>query len=123
MDEAAKIAWGNEMRRQFSPAGVSLEDGSINQDFFKPKKIIIQLTEAKRWGEQEKAALLKFIRLKTARLLGIQSLARHMGWKGDTAAVEAEYAKHKKIGEALGCWKGGVLVENDAGQVAQALAE
>jgi hypothetical protein len=59
MDEAAKIAWGNEMRRQFSPAGVSLEDGSINQDFFKPKKIIIQLTEAKRWGEQEKAALLK----------------------------------------------------------------
>ncbi|KAI8104316.1 hypothetical protein M9434_002874 [Picochlorum sp. BPE23] len=149
MDEAAKIAWGNEMRRQFSPAGVSLEDGSINQDFFKPKKIIIQLTEAKRWGEQEKAALLKgiekhgvgkwrdiiedhtelcryddqFIRLKTARLLGIQSLARHMGWKGDAAAVEAEYAKHKKIGEALGCWKGGVLVENDAGQVAQALAE
>lgn len=59
MDEAAKIAWGNEMRRQFSPAGVSLEDGSINQDFFKPKKIIIQLNEAKRWGEQEKAALLK----------------------------------------------------------------
>lgn len=59
MDEAAKIAWGNDMRRQFSPAGVCLEDGSINQDYFKPKKIIIQLNEAKRWGEPEKAALLK----------------------------------------------------------------
>lgn len=144
-----KVAWGNSMRRQFSPPGVSLEDGSINQEFFKPKRIIIQLTEAKRWGESEKLALLQgiekhgvgkwreiiqdhaelsryddqFIRLKTARLLGTQSLARHMGWKGDAAAVQKEYAYHKKLGEDLGCWKGGVLVENDKGSVAQALTE
>lgn len=146
---AEKIAWGNSMRRQFSPQGVSLEDGSINQDFFKPKRIIIQLTEAKRWGESEKLALLQgiekhgvgkwreiiqdhaelsryddqFIRLKTARLLGTQSLARHMGWKGDAAAVQQEYEFHKRLGEELGCWKGGVLVENDQGSVAQALAD
>jgi len=144
-----KVAWGNSMRRQFSPQGVSLEDGSINQDFFKPKRIIIQLTEAKRWGESEKLALLQgiekhgvgkwreiiqdhadlsryddqFIRLKTARLLGTQSLARHMGWRGDSIAVQKEYEFHKKLGEELGCWKGGVLVENDQGSVAQALAE
>lgn len=144
-----KIAWGNSMRQRFSPQGVSLEDGSINQDFFKPKRIIIQLTEAKRWGESEKLALLQgiekhgvgkwreiiqdyadlsryddqFIRLKTARLLGTQSLARHMGWKGDALAVQKEYEFHKKLGEELGCWKGGVLVENDQGSVAQALAE
>ena len=146
---AEKIAWGNSMHLQFSPQGVSLEDGSINQDFFKPKRIIIQLTEAKRWGESEKLALLQgiekhgvgkwreiiqdhadlsryddqFIRLKTARLLGTQSLARHMGWKGDAAAVQKEYEFHKRLGEELGCWKGGVLVENDQGSVAQALAD
>ena len=57
-----KVAWGNEMRRRFSPPGVSLEDGSINQDYFKPKRIIIQLTEAKKWGESEKIALLKVCR-------------------------------------------------------------
>ncbi len=31
--------------------------------------------------------------------------------------VDAEYAKNKAIGEAIGCWKGGVLVEDDAGSV------
>jgi hypothetical protein len=80
------------------------------------RDIIEEHTELCRYDDQ-------FIRVETARCGGIQSLARNMGWKGDAAAVEAEYAKHKKIGEALGCWKGGVLVENDAGQVAQALAE
>lgn len=144
-----KINWANEMRLQFSPKGMCRDDGGINQDFFKPKRIIIQLTEARRWGEAEKIALLKgiekhgvgkwreiisehaelgryddqFIRLKTARLLGTQSLARHMGWKGDCAAVEAEYEKHKRLGERLGCWKGGVLVENENGDVGKALRE
>ena len=56
---AEKIAWSNKMRLQFSPEGMCHPDGSINQDFFKPKKIIIQLTEDKKWGEQEKNALYK----------------------------------------------------------------
>lgn len=42
---------------------------------------------------------------------------------GDRAAVDAEREKHKAIGERLGCWKAGVLVENDSGDVAKALAE
>ena len=54
-----KIVWGNEMRKKFSPKGMCEEDGSVRQDFFKPKRIIIQLTEGKRWGEAEKVALLK----------------------------------------------------------------
>lgn len=137
------------MRKQFSPEGMCNEDGSINQDFFKPKKIIIQLTEDKKWGPAERDALYKglekfgvgkwkeiiqeypelrryddqFIRVKTARLLGTQSLARHVNWKGNRAAVDAEREKHKTIGEKTGCWKAGVLVENDAGAVAVALAE
>ena len=37
--------------------------------------------------------------------------------------MDAEREKHKAIGERLGCWKAGVLVENDSGDVAKALAE
>lgn len=176
-----KIQWSNQMRQQFSPEGMCNEDGSINQDFFKPKRIIIQLTEDKKWGEPEKEALYKvrsrcneekrspqlpqhppadapypsnqplpqgleaygvgkwreiiteypelrrydeqFIRIKAARLLGTQSLARHIGWKGNKAAVDAEREKHRQLGERLGCWKGGVLVEDNQGSVAKALAE
>jgi hypothetical protein len=56
---AEKVVWAASMRRQFSPEGMCHEDGSINQDFFKPKKIIIQLTEDKKWGQPEKEALYK----------------------------------------------------------------
>jgi hypothetical protein len=56
---AEKVAWAAKMRQQFSPEGMCNEDGSINQDFFKPKKIIIQLTEDKKWGQPEKEALYK----------------------------------------------------------------
>ena len=37
--------------------------------------------------------------------------------------VEAECARNKALGERLGCWKGGVLVEDDAGSVRRALQE
>lgn len=163
------------MRLQLSPEGMCNDDGSINQSFFKPKKIIIQLTEDKKWGATERDALYKvrpttsvhllrsrnpirtilsprsiqglekhgvgkwreminefpelkrydeqFIRIKASRLLGTQSLARHVGWKGDRAAVDAEREAHRQLGERLGCWKAGVLVEDDHGSVAKALAE
>ena len=39
----------------------------------------------------------------------------------DREAVDAEQAKNRKLGEELGCWKAGVLVENDNGAVAKAL--
>lgn len=62
------------------------------------------------------------LRVKASRLLGSQSLARYPGWKGDRAAVEAEQRRNKAVGDATGCWKSGVLVENDAGAVAAYLA-
>lgn len=36
--------------------------------------------------------------------------------------MDAEHAANRAIGEATGCWKAGVLVEDDAGSVAVALA-
>lgn len=148
--ELARVTWGNDMRRRFSPSGVCNEDGSLRQEFFKPKRIIIQLNDPqkKKWGEEERDALLAGIekhgigkwreiindsehlhrydettvRVKASKLMGTQSLARHVGWKGDKAAVEREFNKHKTIGEQTGCWKSGYVVENEDGDVAKALA-
>ena len=38
------------------------------------------------------------------------------------AEVDEELRKNRELGEAIGCWKGGVLVEDDAGSVRKALA-
>ena len=38
-------------------------------------------------------------------------------------AVDAERAVNKAIGDRTGCWKAGVLVEDDAGSVKKALNE
>ena len=80
------------------------------------REMIQEFSELRRYDEQ-------FIRIKAARLLGTQSLARHVGWKGARAAVDAEREKHRQLGERLGCWKAGVLVEDNSGSVAKALAE
>ena len=62
------------------------------------------------------------LRIKASRLMGSQSLARYPGWKGDRAAVDAEQARNRTLGEQTGCWKSGVLVEDDHGSVAKAIA-
>lgn len=134
-----RIQWAISMRQKFSPSGMMNEDGSVNQDFFKPKRVVI--VNERRWGEAEKEALYKGlekygvgkwreigaeflqgwedqqIRIRASRLLGSQSLVRYVAWKGNKEAVDREYAKNKQIGEATGCWKNGTLVENDNGDV------
>eukprot|EP00198_Chlamydomonas_reinhardtii_P010015 XP_001699352.1 predicted protein [Chlamydomonas reinhardtii] len=130
-----------QMRRRYSPAGMLNADGSINQDFFKPRRVVLVADRAK-WGDAEREGLYKGlevhgvgkwreinrdylkgqwddqqVRIRAARLLGSQSLVRYMGWKGSKAKVDAEYAKNKAIGEATGCWKAGQLVEDDHGSV------
>ena len=42
---------------------------------------------------------------------------------GNREAVDAERAVNKAIGDRTGCWKAGVLVEDDAGSVKKALNE
>jgi hypothetical protein len=81
------------------------------------KKIKTQISAAllPRWDETA-------LRIKASRLLGSQSLARYPGWKGDRAAVDAEAARNRAAGEAAGCWKGGVLVDDGSGRVAAAFA-
>jgi len=79
------------------------------------REMITEYPELRRYDEQ-------FVRIKAARLLGTQSLARHVGWKGNRAAVAAEREKHRELGERLGCWKAGVLVEDNQGSAAKALA-
>mmetsp|Transcript_58266 Transcript_58266/g.185653 ORF Transcript_58266/g.185653 Transcript_58266/m.185653 type:complete len:113 (-) Transcript_58266:51-389(-) len=107
------------------------------------------MSEEKKWGAEEKELLYKGIekhgighydliskeflpkwevgnlRIKAARLMGRQdlSLYKAAGWKGGKAEVEAEYARNKDIGVRTGCWKGGILVEDDSGSVLKALKE
>lgn len=134
-----------ELRLALSPHEMlHLPSGAVNQDFFKPKRVVI--VDDKKWGPAERDALYlglerhgvggwrvirdtllprwdeTALRVKASRLLGSQSLARYPGWKGDQAAVDAECAANKAIGAATGCWKNGVLVEDDAGSVAAYLA-
>jgi hypothetical protein len=66
VDVAAKVEWVKQMRLQFSPKGLCNAEGEIVQDFFKPKKILIQLTEDKKWGPAEREALYK-VRTQASR--------------------------------------------------------
>ncbi|KAK9828761.1 hypothetical protein WJX72_001961 [[Myrmecia] bisecta] len=144
-EKDARLDWVRSMRRQFSPLEMLNPDGSIHQDFFKPKRVV--LVDDKKWGQAERDLLYKGIekygigkwremseellpkwddqalRIKASRLMGSQSLARYMGWKGSREAVDAEQKKNKEIGDKLGCWKAGVLVENDDGSVKKYLEQ
>ncbi|PSC74381.1 hypothetical protein C2E20_2190 [Micractinium conductrix] len=147
---AERRAWVHHMRAAFSPEGMCRPDGEIDQDFFKPKNIIIRLKEDEKWGAAQREALYRGlerfgvgkwnyiiqaapaelgrysdtdVRVHAARMLGSQSLARHVGWKGDKVAVDAQRALHLRIAEACSCLKNGVLVENDEGAVARYLEE
>lgn len=144
-NEADKIEWTKLMRAKFSPQGMLNGDLTINQDFFKPTKVVI--VSEKKWGDAERDLLYKglekygvgkwreisgeylpawdeqTLRIKSARLLGSQSLARYVGWKGDRGAVDAECVRNREIGARTGCWKAGVLVEDDNGSVRKALEE
>merc|ERR1711879_571623 len=101
----------------------------------------------KKWGDKEKDLLLQAIekhgigswalvkseflpqweatelRIKTARVMGRQSLVQYIDvkWKGTPADVEREYQRNKAIALKYNCWKGGVLVNDDEGLVAKVL--
>lgn len=58
------------------------------------------------------------IRIKTAKLLGCQNLSRYQGQRFSRAQVEAQFAANKKLGADTGCWKNGMLVDDDKGTLA-----
>lgn len=54
-----RLAWVVDMRRRFSPAVAVCDGGSINQEFFKPKTVLI--INEKKWGEAERELLLTWV--------------------------------------------------------------
>jgi hypothetical protein len=58
------------------------------------------------------------LRLKAAKLLGAQNLSRYQGRKLGAAEVAAEFEANRQLGAATGCWKNGMLVDDDAGTLA-----
>ncbi|WIA18127.1 hypothetical protein OEZ85_009605 [Tetradesmus obliquus] len=125
------------MRRLFSPPGMLHPDGSINQEFFRPKKVVT-LTD-KRWGDAEREALYAglakhgigrwrdigqdmlpgwddhSIRIKAAKLLGCQNLSWYYGRRFSRVEAQAEFEKNQQLGAVTGCWKNGMLVDDERG--------
>jgi hypothetical protein len=132
------------MRQLFSPPGMIAKDGSIDQEFFRPRAVLT--LHERRWGEAERVALLAgleehgvgrwrdiarehlpdwdetSLRLRTARLLGCQNLSLYHGCRLRAAQVEVERAANKALGEARGAWKGGMLVDDGSGAVVAEIA-
>ena len=52
-----KDEWAARMRQIFSPPRMLNDDGTVKQDFFKPKKVIIQVE--RRWGDADREKLLE----------------------------------------------------------------
>ena len=97
-------------------------DGSLNQRFFKPKKVVYA-TEKAKWNDQDWDNLYRgiekhgidptswrkiidefcpgrevlFIRIEASRARS-QGLNRYHGWIGCKADVQAEYERNKAIG-------------------------
>ena len=143
-----RIAWANSIRKIVTRPDALNDDGSLNQQFFKPKRVVFA-TEKAKWNDEDKENLYKgiekfgidpsswkkiieefcpgrdvlFIRIKASRLIGSQGLNRYHGWIGTKDEVIAEYERNKAIGLATGCWKGGILVENDHGDAMKAIRE
>mmetsp|Transcript_16492 Transcript_16492/g.49377 ORF Transcript_16492/g.49377 Transcript_16492/m.49377 type:complete len:370 (-) Transcript_16492:415-1524(-) len=135
--------WARQMRLLLSPPEMLLPSGDIDQEYFRPHQVVDEVE--RKWGTEERDLLYQgleefgvgrwrkireellsdwdehSLRMKTARLLGTQSLVRYIGWKGDRAAVDAAQANNAAVGEATGCWKAGMLVEDGQGSVAAAL--
>lgn len=142
--EDPRVAWANALRLKVSPPKAVDAAGALVQEFFKPTKVV--LVQQKKWGEAERAALLTglekhgvgkwqdmraellpgwdalALRVKTAKLLGSQSVARYTGRTFTADQIAAEYDANKALGERLGCWKQGVLVDVD-GRVEAELAK
>jgi hypothetical protein len=139
-DDQERISYATHMRQLFSPADMLQHDGSINQEFFRPNKVVTLAD--RKWGDAEREQLYRgleqygvgkwrqmaddmlkgwddtSIRLKAAKLLGSQNLSRYYGRCITKAQAEAELQANKQLGAQTGCWKNGMLVDDDSGTLA-----
>eukprot|EP01091_Cochliopodium_minus_P010674 TRINITY_DN287_c2_g1_i1.p1 TRINITY_DN287_c2_g1~~TRINITY_DN287_c2_g1_i1.p1 ORF type:complete len:166 (-),score=47.95 TRINITY_DN287_c2_g1_i1:153-650(-) len=141
--EEEKIEWTRSLRLKFTPKEMLTEEGFLDQEFFRPK---LDKISVRTWSDKEKEKLydgiLRYgignwkdiisncglqewtgpeLSAKTKRIIGRQSIQSYTNWKGDKDQIAKEYNKNKEIGMQLGCWKGGVLVNDEEGKVAEAL--
>ncbi len=71
-------------------------------------------------GADRKSFFVCFLRTNSfSRCL----LLRYIGWKPTREEVAKEFAKNRELGVKLSCWKAGMLVDNDQGDVAAALKD
>ena len=62
------------------------------------------------------------MRVKASRVIGRQNLKSYVGWKANADMLRFEHDRNKRIGDATGRWKGGVLVADEDGAVDAAIA-
>jgi hypothetical protein len=55
------------------------------------------------------------IRIKAAKLLGCQNLSWFYDRRYSKAEAQAVFERNQQLGAATGCWKNGMLVDDDRG--------
>ena len=58
VDVDARVAWANKTRLAVTRPDALHDDGSINQMFFKPKKVVFE-EAGKKWGNDERDKMYK----------------------------------------------------------------
>jgi len=138
-----KCEWARQMRLKFTPPDMLNSDGSLNHSYFKPRHSKVKEI---KWTEHERHLLMEGIqrygvgnwvsiretllpgwdanelRVKTSQLLGRQSLKLYKGWHGNESMIRAEFERNRQLALELGCWKGGLLVNDDEGKVNERLS-
>lgn len=127
------------------------DTGNLNPEYFKAA-LQADGDEARAWGDDERQLLVRGLelhgvgawsairasllpawknnelRVKASRLVGRQNLKAYGGWKANAAMLDVERERNKAIAERLKAdtgvdrWKGNVLVADDDGLVAAAIA-
>lgn len=127
------------------------DTGNLNPEYFKAA-LHADGDEARAWGDNERLLLLRGLeqhgvgawsaiqtallpswknnelRVKASRLIGRQNLKAYAGWRANAAMLDVERERNKAIADRLRAetgierWKGNVLVADDDGLVAAAIA-
>eukprot|EP01116_Phalansterium_solitarium_P019565 TRINITY_DN5518_c0_g1_i1.p2 TRINITY_DN5518_c0_g1~~TRINITY_DN5518_c0_g1_i1.p2 ORF type:complete len:155 (+),score=45.59 TRINITY_DN5518_c0_g1_i1:103-567(+) len=140
IQEEDRADWARRMRSMFSSDDMVDISGNLKLDYFKP----VERAAARKWTERERAQLqaglvahgvgqwkdilenflpewgAEDLRVQTRRLLGRQQLEPYISARyrpTDVAAIDRERSRNQQIGLGCGCWKGGQLVNDDAGRV------
>lgn len=129
-----RVEWANRLRLAVSPPEALKGDGTIDQRFFKPRRVQFKLERP--FGEEDKRALLEGIRkygvgawesiqssqlpdwdttviaAKASAALGTTNTQRYSGKRMEPEQVREEHRKNKELGTERGKWEAGRFVED-----------